>query len=97
MWVLTRKTIRAAAERHPSIAGHLQTWYKTARGADWDSPHALKRQYPKASILSNNRVVFDIRGGDYRLVAHINYDKRRVYIRFIGTHAEYDRIDAEVI
>jgi len=68
-----------------------------ARTADWASPDAIRRRYRSASILRGNRVVFNIAGNKYRLVARINYHYRVVYIRFIGTHADYDRIDAETV
>ena len=65
--------------------------------AAWTNPHEVKDRYPKASIIGNNRVIFDICGGSYRLIVHIKYGFQTVIIRFIGTHAEYDRINAEEI
>ena len=64
---------------------------------DWDSPAKVKAKYRSASIVGGNRVVFNIKGNDYRLVVKINYPYRVVYIRFVGTHAEYDDIDVEEV
>jgi mRNA interferase HigB len=63
----------------------------------WKSPNEIKTEYPSASILSDNRVVFNIKGNNYRLIVKINYDYQMVWIRFIGTHAEYDKINANEI
>jgi mRNA interferase HigB len=68
-----------------------------ARAAVWKDPSAIKRRYRHASFLADNRVIFNIGGNKYRLVAHVNYDFQIVYIKFVGTHAEYDRIDPETI
>ena len=77
--------------------GSLEAWYYEAKHAQWASPADVKGQYRSASILKDNRVVFNIAGNKYRLVVRINYDSKTVFVRFIGTHEEYDRIDAEVI
>ena len=71
------------------------TWYRHAVAADWASPAEVKADFGNSSILRDGRVVFNIAGNKYRLVVWINYAYRVVYIRFIGTHAEYDRIDAQ--
>ena len=78
----------------PDVKQPLLAWYKEAENADWDTPTTVKSRYPNASVIRNNRVVFNIKGNDYRLVVHINYSYRSVYVRFLGTHAEYDRVDA---
>ena len=75
----------------------LRAWYADTKQAKWPSPAAIKRVYRNASIVANNRVVFNIKGNDYRLVVAINYDYGIVYIRFVGTHAEYDKIDVTTI
>ena len=75
----------------------LKAWFKEAEKACWQSPDILKHCYPSASILSNNRVVFNIKGNKYRLITMINLDYGLVFIRFVGTHAEYDTIDATTI
>ena len=94
MRVFTRRTLREFWERHPDARESLETWYQVAERADWSSPAGVKERYPSASIIADNRVVFNIKGNDYRLVVNINYRRRAVYIRFIGSHAEYDRINA---
>ena len=97
MRVFTYKRLREFWERHPDARQPLLAWYKDAEDADWDTPTAVKSRYPNASVIRNNRVVFNVKGNDYRLVVQINYPYRAVYIRFLGTHAEYDRIDAEEV
>jgi mRNA interferase HigB len=75
----------------------LKTWYKEASKASWKSPTEIKEEYDKASILKGGRVVFDICGNKYRLVVDINYLRQWVFIRFIGTHSDYDKTDANKI
>lgn len=94
MRIFTERTLREYWERHNVAGPSLRAWLKHTEQARWSSPLQVKADYPSASIISNNRVVFNIKGNDYRLVVHINYLKGLVYIRFIGTHAEYDRINA---
>ena len=72
-------------------------WFESAKRADWYAPHLVRNRYPSASILPNDRVVFNIKGNTYRLVVHIAYHRNRVYIRFIGTHGDYDKINAEEV
>lgn len=94
MRIFTERTLREYWERHTAAGPSLREWLKHTEQARWSSPLQVKADYPSASIISDNRVVFNIKGNDYRLVVQINYPKGRVYIRFIGTHAEYDRINA---
>ena len=94
MRIFTERTLREYWERHTAVGPSLRAWLKHTEQARWSSPLQVKADYPSASIISYNRVVFNIKGNDYRLVVQINYPKGRVYIRFIGTHAEYDRINA---
>lgn len=75
----------------------LLSWYRHSLKADWKAPAEVKRDFGSASILRDGRVVFNIAGNKYRLVVWINYAYRVVYIRFIGTHHQYDRIDAQTI
>ena len=97
MRILTYKTLREFWQRHPDAERPLRDWHREAKRADWDSPAAVRASYPSASIVAGNRAVFDIKGNTYRLVVQIDYPYRKVYIRFIGSHAEYDRINvAEV-
>ncbi|MDA9563537.1 type II toxin-antitoxin system HigB family toxin [Flavobacteriales bacterium] len=92
-----------ALREHWKIAGRddseqaLKAWYQEARKATWQSPNEVKEQYRSASIVGNNRVVFNICGNKYRLVVKINYAAQWVFIRFVGTHKEYDKIDVTTI
>ncbi len=75
----------------------LKAWFREASNADWQNPSAIKAAFRSASIVANNRVVFNICENKYRLVVKVNYPHRVMYIRFIGTHAQYDRIDVEEV
>ena len=75
----------------------LRAWYHDAKTAEWKSSNDLKQQYKNASIVGEGRVVFNIRGNNYRLVVAIDYDFQVMFIRFIGTHKQYDKIDAKKI
>ena len=77
--------------------GPLRSWYTAAKRADWETPQDIKRQFGNASLIGNNRVVFNIAGNKYRLIVQFNYAYRVGYIRFIGTHRQYDQVDAEAI
>lgn len=97
MRIIARKTLREFWESHPDAEGPLLAWYREVEKEDWDTPAKVKEKYASASIVGNNRVVFNIKGNAYRLIVAVNYPYRVVYIRFVGTHAEYDRIDAEEV
>ncbi len=97
MRIIAKKTLRAYWEIHNDCEEQLKAWYNEAENADWKQPKDVKLLYPAASILADNRVVFNIKGNNYRLVVKINYDYGLIWIRFIGTHAEYDKIDATSI
>ena len=75
----------------------LKSWYNEAENALWKNPNELKKEYPSASILEDNRIVFNIKGNHYRLIVRINYSYQMLWIRFIGTHAQYDKINATKI
>jgi mRNA interferase HigB len=75
----------------------LRAWYHDAKTAEWESSNDLKQQYKNASIVGEGRVVFNIKGNTYRLVVAIDYDFQVIFIRFIGTHKQYDKIDAKKI
>ena len=97
MRVIALKTLRLFWERHPDARQALQAWYRDAKHARWATPADLRTVYRNASFVGNNRAVFNIRGNQYRLVAAINYAHGIVYIRFIGSHQDYDKIDAATI
>ena len=97
MRIHARPTLRAFAAKHPDAKGHLDTWWLSAKKAHWRSPTDVKAQFPKASIVGDNRVVFDICGNKYRLVVKFNYAYGLGFVRFVGTHAEYDKIDVTAI
>jgi mRNA interferase HigB len=97
MRIIARKTVREFWKQHPDAELPLQAWYADTKQAIWKSPADIKTAYRNASFVANNRVVFNIKGNRYRLVAAIQYEYEIVYIRFIGTHQEYDRIDAATI
>ena len=75
----------------------LRSWYREASQASWKSPVDVRSLYPLASVLQSGRIVFNIQGNRYRLIVKINYDFGIVWIRFVGTHADYDKIDANTI
>jgi len=95
--IIAKSTLRLFWEKHANSEQYLKTWYETAKGANWRSPNDVKKTYAMASILKSGRVVFNIKGNSYRLVVKFNYEKQYGFIRFIGTHAEYDKIDADII
>lgn len=93
MRIIARKTLREFWEKHPDVEQPLKAWFREAANADWASPAAIKAVYRSASLVGGNRVVFNIAGNKYRLVVKINYAYRVLYVRFIGTHRQYDGID----
>lgn len=98
MQVLALRTLRLFWEKHPQAEGPLRTWYAQVEAASWDTPAHVKDQFGTAvDFVADNRVVFDIGGNKYRLVGYVAYRFKRVLVKFVGTHAEYERIDAEVI
>lgn len=97
MRIIAKSTLRKFWEEHPDAQQPLLSWYSEASRASWENPGDVKAQYRNASIVGNNRVVFNIKGNDYRLVVRINYERAVIYVRFIGTHREYDKIDVETV
>jgi mRNA interferase HigB len=95
--IIAKRILRDFWLRHADAEQSLKAWHKEAAFAIWKSPADVKRWYPSASILSDNRVVFNIKGNTYRLVVADRYEFHLVYIRFIGTHDQYDVIDARTI
>jgi mRNA interferase HigB len=97
MRVIARKTLADYWKKMPAAEQELSAWFKEAEHATWKTPADVKAKYGNASILKEGRVVFNISGNHYRLVVKINYGFQIAYIRFVGTHKEYDKIDAQVI
>ena len=97
MRVIAVSTLRDFWEKHPQAEMPLRAWYAEASRANWKSPAAIKAAHRNASFLGNNRVVFNIKGNDYRLVVAVHYNTGIMFIRFVGTHAQYDAIDAEEV
>jgi mRNA interferase HigB len=95
--VIAKKILREFWELHTDCEEQLKSWYQEASNAAWLDTNQIKFEYPSASILPGNRVVFNIKGNHYRLIVKINYDYQMIWIRFIGTHAEYDKINAKKI
>jgi len=97
MRVIAKKILRDFWEKYTDSEQQLKTWYKEASKADWKTPNDIKDEYTKSSILKNGKVVFNICGNKYRLIVDINYERQWVFILFIGTHKEYDKINADKI
>jgi len=95
--IVAKKTLRDFWENHADSEQYLKTWYETAKNANWNTPNDIKQNFINASILKDSRVVFNIKGNSYRLIVKFNYVRQWAFIRFIGTHAEYDKINAETI
>lgn len=95
--IIAKRTLREFWDKHTDAEQYLKTWFDTAKNANWRSPNDIKASYANASILKESRVVFNIKGNSYRLVVKFNYERQWAFIRFVGTHAEYDKINAETI
>ena len=97
MRIISKKILREFWMKHLHSQQQLMSWFRETRNTEWESPVDIKKEYPSAGFLQDNRVVFNIKGNKYRLIVRINYDYKMVWIRFIGTHVEYDKIDATKI
>lgn len=97
MRIIAKKALKDYWERQPNAKSELEAWYAEAKNASWATPADVKAHYGNASILQDGRVVFNICGNKHRLVVWINYEFFTIYIRFLGTHREYDDIDAQTI
>lgn len=95
--MIAKKVLRDFWQKYSDSTEQLKTWYKEASSANWKSPVDIKTTYANASILKTGRVVFNICGNKYRLIVDINYVRKWVFIRFIGTHTEYDKVNADEI
>jgi len=100
MRIIAKRTLRdfwESSSKYSEARGPLEAWHEEVAEADWENPQQVKSQFRNASILKDSRVVFNIKGNNYRLIAKINYPYRVVYIRFVGTHQQYDDIDVETV
>jgi len=95
--VIAKKTLRDFWSHYPDCEQQLKAWYQEAEESNWKGPNDIKQDYPSASIIGDNRIVFNVKGNRYRLIVRINYSYGMVWIRFIGTHRQYDKIDATKI
>ena len=97
MRVIALRNIRDFGAQQPRAAQAWKAWVQEARNASWKTPQDIKQRYASASFIGRNRVVFNIRGNEYRLIVAVAYRFEAVYVKFIGTHAQYDAIDAQTI
>jgi len=95
--IISRKPLKELAERFPDAKNELDAWFHEVTEAEWKTPAELKQMFGNSSILKGSRAVFNICGNKYRVIVKINYPYSVVYVRFAGTHTEYDEIDAETI
>jgi mRNA interferase HigB len=95
--IIAKKILRDFWEVYSDSEQQLKSWHQEFSNSDYTSPNEIKLEYPSASILADNRVVFNIKGNHYRLIVKINYKYQMCWIRFIGTHSDYDKIDATTI
>jgi mRNA interferase HigB len=97
MRVISRKALKMFWSKHPQVEEPLKAWFAEAENALWNKQQDIKNHYRSADFLKDNRVIFNISGNKYRLIVQVNYSFKIVYIRFIGTHQEYDKIDPEKV
>jgi mRNA interferase HigB len=98
MQVIARRTLKKFWERHRQAEGPVRAWFAVATKARWKGPSDIKRQFgTTVDFVRDNRVIFDLGGNKFRLVVHVSYEFGRVLVKFVGTHAEYDRIDPETV
>jgi len=94
MRIIARNTLVAFWERYPSTRTSLTRWHETTKAAEWRSMSDVQRAFPKAKALNGERIRFEVAGGNYRLVVAFDFSRQAAFVKFVGTHAEYDRIDA---
>ncbi len=97
MHIISRYTLIEFWKKHKDAEIPLRIWFKKTEKAKWKSINELKKDFPAADYVGNNRIVFNIKGNTYRIVVVIYFDGQKIYIRFVGTHAEYDKINAKWI
>ena len=97
MNVMSFKMLRDCYEKHADAEAALTAWYRVVKNAEWKDLNDLKKDYPSADLVADSRVIFNIKGNHYRIVARVIFQYKRVMVKFVGTHAEYDRIDAATV
>ena len=97
MRIISRKTLKEFWELHPDCEQQFKIWFKEVKKAEWTNLNMIKKEFPSLSILQGNRLVFNIKENNYRLIVRINFDFKIVWIKFIGTHKQYDKMDAKKI
>jgi mRNA interferase HigB len=97
MRIIAKSTLREFWEKHNDAEIPLKTWHKIVEKETWKNTHDIKKVFGTASIIWENRVVFNIKGNDYRLVVYVVFKFQKVFIRFVGTHKQYDKIDVKTI
>ena len=97
MRIIARKTLKVFWEKRKDCEQQLKSWHQEATESSWDNSNDIKKDFPTASILGDNRIVFNVKGNHYRLIVKISYTHQMVWIRFIGSHTEYNKIDATKI
>lgn len=97
MRVISRRTLVDFWRKHSDTEQALKAWLRRVKHAEWANSVELKAEFPKADIINNERVVFNICGGNYRLIVSVKYSARIVWIKFLGTHAAYDQVDAATV
>ena len=95
--IIAKKTLREFWEKHKDCEEQLNSWYRDFGNSEWSNFNEIKSIYPNASLIGDNRIVFDIKGNQYRLIIKVQFKLKIAWIRFIGTHAAYDRVNAKTI
>lgn len=97
MHIISKKILRDFWEQHSDCEQQIKSWYHEVNKVEWKGPKDIKKEYPSASFLVDNRIVFNIKGNHYRIIIRVSYTYKMVWVRFIGNHAAYDKIDATKI
>jgi mRNA interferase HigB len=97
MRIIARRVLVEFWDKHPETKVPLERWYKLVRAAHWSSTDDIQKASPKAKVLNDERVRFEVAGGNYRLIAAFDFRRQIAFVKFVGTHAEYDRVNALTI
>ena len=97
MRIIAKSTLRTFWEAYPEAEQPLRDWYAITKQAEWNTPNEVKNMFGNASLVGNNRIIFNIKGNDFRLITEIDYEMQFVFILWVGTHSEYDKVEAKTI